>query len=249
MVKTRIVPNYPALVIDGERKSLVLTDLHIGFENEFGRKKIVLGKNKSISETVETVNKIIKLESPDTLILLGDIKSSVQNITSNEWNDVPYFFKNIEQNLETILVPGNHDANIDKLITENVSLTSTNGIVIDDILLTHGHAMPTSNFSHVSKIVMGHIHPVFFDSDSLLNGQRIWITMKLQKEQIFSESNGMIDVTVVPSFNKFFYSTQKKSYKKSISPIIHKINHVISAQILTLDGTIIGDESLVSKLI
>ena len=73
--------------------------------------------------------------------------------------------------------------------------------------------------------------------------------MQLQKEQIFYESNGIIEVTIVPSFNKFFYSTQKKLYKKSISPIIHKINHVISARILTLDGTIIGDESLVFKLI
>ena len=249
MVKIRIVPHRPALVIEGKKKSLVMTDLHIGFENELGRKKIIVGRNSTVSQTTDEVNKIIKLEDPDSLILLGDIKSSIQNISNNEWNDVPYFFKNIEQNLETILVPGNHDANIDKLITENVSLTSANGIIIDDILLTHGHAMPTPNFSHVSKIVMGHIHPVFFESDSLLNGQRIWITMKLQKEQIFSESNGMIDVTVVPSFNKFFYSTQKKSYKKSISPIIHKINHVISARILTLDGTIIGDESLVSKLI
>ena len=249
MVKTRIVPEYPAFVIEGERKSLVLTDLHIGFENEFGRKKIVLGKNKTILETVDVVNKIIKLESPDTLILLGDIKSSIQNISTNEWDDVPYFFKNIEQNLETILVPGNHDGNIDKLITNNVSLTSPNGVVIDDVLLTHGHAMPTSNFSYVSKIVMGHVHPVFFETDSLLNGQRVWITMKIQKEQIFSHSNGVIEITIVPSFNKFFYSSQKKFYKKSISPIIHKINDVISARILTLDGTIIGDESLVFKLI
>ena len=249
MVKTRIVPEYPAFVIEGERKSLVLTDLHIGFENEFGRKKIVLGKNKTILETVDVVNKIIKLESPDTLILLGDIKSSIQNISTNEWNDIPYFFKNIEQNLETILVPGNHDGNIDKLITNNVSLTSPNGVVIDDVLLTHGHAMPTSNFSYVSKIVMGHVHPVFFETDSLLNGQRVWITMKIQKEQIFSNSNGVIEITIVPSFNKFFYSSQKKFYKKSISPIIHKINDVISARILTLDGTIIGDESLVFKLI
>ncbi len=96
---------------------------------------------------------------------------------------------------------------------------------------------------------MGHVHPVFFETDSLLNGQRVWITMKIQKEQIFSHSNGVIEITIVPSFNKFFYSTQKKFYKKSISPIIHKINDVISARILTLDGTIIGDESLVFKLI
>ena len=38
MVKIRIVPQSPALVIEGEKKSLVITDLHIGFESELGRK-------------------------------------------------------------------------------------------------------------------------------------------------------------------------------------------------------------------
>jgi len=226
-----------------------MTDLHIGFENELGRKKIIVGRNSTVSQTTDEVNKIIKLENPDSLILLGDIKSSIQNISNNEWNDVPYFFKNIIHDLEIILVPGNHDGNIEKLIPENVSLTSPNGVIIDDVLLTHGHAMPKSNFSGVSKIIMGHVHPVFFDSDSVLNGKRVWVTMKVLKEKIFTESDGMIEITIMPSFNKFFYSTQKKFYKKSISPIIHKIDDVISARILTLDGSIIGDESSVFNLI
>jgi len=243
------VPHRPALVIEGKKKSLVMTDLHIGFENELGRKKIIVGRNSTVSQTTDEVNKIIKLENPDSLILLGDIKSSIQNISNNEWNDVPYFFKNIIHDLEIILVPGNHDGNIEKLIPENVSLTSPNGVIIDDVLLTHGHAMPKSNFSGVSKIIMGHVHPVFFDSDSVLNGKRVWVTMKVLKEKIFTESDGMIEITIMPSFNKFFYSTQKKFYKKSISPIIHKIDDVISARILTLDGSIIGDESSVFNLI
>jgi len=243
------VPHRPALVIEGKKKSLVMTDLHIGFENELGRKKIIVGRNSTVSQTTDEVNKIIKLENPDSLILLGDIKSSIQNISNNEWNDVPYFFKNIIHDLEIILVPGNHDGNIEKLIPENVSLTSPNGVIIDDVLLTHGHAMPKSNFSVVSKIIMGHVHPVFFDSDSVLNGKRVWVTMKVSKEKIFAESDGMIEITIMPSFNKFFYSTQKKFYKKSISPIIHKIDDVISARILTLDGSIIGDESSVFNLI
>jgi len=249
MVKIRIVPQTPALVIDGEKKSLVITDLHIGFESELGRKKIIVGRNSTVSQTTNEVNKIIKLENPDSLILLGDIKSNVQNITNNEWNDVPYFFKNINQDLETILVPGNHDGNIEKLIPKNITITSPNGIIIDDILLTHGHAMPKSNFSNISKIIMGHIHPVFFDDDSLLNGERVWITMKLLKEKIFPRSNGIIEIIIIPSFNKFFYSKQKKFYKKSISPIINKIDDVASARVLTLDGTIIGDESTVFNLI
>jgi len=249
MVKIRIMPQTPALVIEGEKKSIVITDLHIGFESELGRKKIIVGKNTTVSQTTNEVNKIIKLERPDSLILLGDIKSNVQNITNNEWNDVPYFFKNINQDLETILIPGNHDGNIEKLIPKNITVTSPNGIVIDDILLTHGHAMPKSNFSNISKIIMGHIHPVFFDEDSLLNGERVWITMKLLKEKIFPGSNGIVEITIIPSFNKFFYSKQKKFYRKSISPIIHKIDDVISARVLTLDGTIIGDESAVFNLI
>jgi len=249
MVKIRIVPQNPALVIEGEKKSLVITDLHIGFESELGRRKIIVGKNTTISQTTNEVNEIIEKENPDSLILLGDIKSNVQNITNNEWNDVPYFFKNINQNLETILVPGNHDGNIEKLIPKNITLTSPNGIIIDDVLLTHGHAMPKSNFSNITKIIMGHIHPVFFDSDSLLNGERVWITMKLLKEKIFPQSSGTIEITIIPSFNKFFYSKQKKFYRKSISPIIHKIDDIISARVLTLDGTIIGDESAVFNLI
>ena len=60
MVKIRIVPQNPALVIGNEKKSLVITDLHIGFENEFGRKKIVVGKNSTVSQTTEQINKIIK---------------------------------------------------------------------------------------------------------------------------------------------------------------------------------------------
>ena len=249
MVKIRIVPQNPALVIEGEKKSLVITDLHIGFESELGRRKIIVGKNTTISQTTNEVNEIIEKENPDSLILLGDIKSNVQNITNNEWSDVPYFFKNINQNLETILVPGNHDGNIEKLIPKNITLTSPNGIIIDDVLLTHGHAMPKSNFSNITKIVMGHIHPVFFDGDSLLNGERVWITMKLLKEKIFPQSSGTIEITIIPSFNKFFYSKQKKFYRKSISPIIHKIDDIISARVLTLDGTIIGDESAVFNLI
>jgi len=41
----------------------------------------------------------------------------------------------------------------------------------------------------------------------------------------------------------------KKHYKKSISPIIEKIKEISSAKILTLDGSIIGDESLIRLVI
>jgi metallophosphoesterase superfamily enzyme len=90
---------------------------------------------------------------------------------------------------------------------------------------------------------------VFFDEDSILNGQRVWVSIRTKKENIFSSESGEIEIIIVPSFNRYFYATKKKTYKKSISPIIEKIKGDLSAKIVTLDGTIIGDESLLTQVI
>jgi uncharacterized protein len=249
MVETKIVPSQPALILDGKKRNLVVSDLHIGFESSLVTNKIFIGKNTTILETINAIENIIDLENADSLILLGDVKSSIKSITKSEWEDVPKFFKKIMDKVDIILIPGNHDANIQKLVPEGVSLISSTGVVIENILLTHGHTMPSENFSHVDKIIMGHVHPVFFQEDSVLNGQRVWISIKTKKQNIFPSNSGEIEIIVVPSFNKYFYATHKKQYKKSISPILEKIKTFSSARIVTLDGTIIGDESIINQII
>jgi len=158
------------------------------------------------------------------------------------------FFENITKLIDTILVPGNHDANIEKLIPNQITLAGSKGIIIDDILLTHGHTMPTENFSQINTIVMGHIHPVIFEKESLINGERVWVSIICDKQKIFHSKSGELELIILPSFNKYFYATQKKFYKKSISPIIEKMD-VMQAKILRLDGTIIGNEQLLSAVI
>ena len=248
MVSTRIIDSEPAIILDGDKKNLVISDLHIGFEHKFSSNKITIGNNSSINEIILNIKKIIKNENPDTLILLGDVKSSIQNITKTEWRDIPYFFEEIKNSLEVILIPGNHDANIERLIPNDVTLISSKGMIINDVLLTHGHTMPSENFSEVNKIIMGHVHPVFFQEKSIINGERVWVTMKCNKEKIFPSKTGKLEIIIIPTFNKHFYTTHKKFYKKSISPILDR-REVLEAKILTLDGTIIGNESLLSNII
>jgi len=249
VVKTKIVPSKPALILEGQKKSLVITDLHIGFESNFIANDIFVGKNTTIQETISEIESIIDETKPDSLILLGDVKSSIKSISKNEWDEVPLFFKKMNDRVDTVLIPGNHDANISKLVPDETTLVSPKGMVIENVLLTHGHTMPTENYSHVDKIIMGHVHPVFFQEDSVLNGQRVWISMKTEKQKIFPSTSGEIEITVIPSFNRYFYATHKKYYKKSISPIIEKIKNVESAKIVTLDGTIIGNESMVENVL
>ena len=249
MLQTRIVPSKPVLVLEGEKKSLIVTDIHIGFESSMASNEIFIGKNSTIKESIQELSEIIDSENPDSVILLGDIKSSIKNITRSEWDEVPLFFKKIREKCDVVLIPGNHDANIQKLIPDNISMISSTGMVEENILLTHGHTMPSENFSHVDKIIMGHIHPVFFQDDSVMNGQRVWVSIKTEKENIFPNKTGEIEITIIPSFNRYFYATHRKQYKKSISPIISKIKEISKAKIITLDGTIIGDESIIEQVI
>ncbi len=249
MLQERIVAGKPALVIEGEKKYLVITDLHIGFESSLASNEIFLGKNTTVNETLEELSEIIESEKPDSVVLLGDVKSSIKSISKTEWNDVPLFFEKMKEKSNIILIPGNHDANIARLVPDGVSMISTTGMVEGDILFTHGHRMPSENFSHVNKIIMGHVHPVFFQEDSIVNGQRVWISIKTDKGNIFPSESGEIEITIVPSFNKYFYATNKKKYKKSISPIIEKIKQASSARIVTLDGTIIGDENILDQVL
>ena len=248
MVQAKIVPGYPALMIEGTKKSLVITDLHLGFESNLSLNNVFLGKNKTVIEITKENEKIIKKTKPDSLILLGDVKSGIKSITKTEWETVPIFFERINKLIDIILVPGNHDANIEKLIPNGITLASSKGIIIDDILLTHGHTMPSENFSQVNTIVMGHVHPVFFQEDSLINGERVWVSIKCKKQKIFSSKSGELEIIILPSFNRYFYTTRKKFYKKSIAPILEKMD-VQQAKIVTLDGTIIGNESLLSAVI
>ena len=248
MVLTRLVQSKPALILEDRKRYLVVTDLHIGFESKFMANDIHVDPKDTIAETVKELDTIIQMQRPDCLILLGDIKSGVESISKVEWNAVPLFFE-IGKKIETIVIPGNHDANIQKLAPQWITVSSPSGLVIGDALLTHGHVMPSENLSHVSKIIMGHVHPVYFQEGSVLDGQRVWVSILANKSQIFTSSQGYIEVTVMPSFNRYFYATHKKNHKRSISPIIEALKELKSAKIATLDGSIIGNESMIPKVL
>ena len=248
MVKTRIVPSQPALVLEDTQRFLVVTDLHIGFEIGMISNDINVKPESIIEEIHLALDTLIKSEKPDNLVLLGDIKSGIDSISKIEWQMVPMFFE-IGKKINTIVIPGNHDGNLSHLVPEYITMTGPSGLVIGDTLLTHGHVMPSENFSQVNKIVMGHLHPVYFQEGSVLDGQRLWVSIKTEKRNIFPSSKGDLEIIVMPSFNKYFYATHKRYHKKSISPILERIKENNSAKIVTLDGSIIGDESILKNII
>jgi uncharacterized protein len=247
MVKTRIIPKQPALILEEEQRHLVITDLHIGFESNLISNDIFVEPEELIREMREGIQNLIQSQKADRLVILGDIKSGIDTISKIEWIAVPLFFE-IGKDIKTVVIPGNHDGNLQKLLPDYITYTSSSGMVIQDTLLTHGHTMPSENLSYVSKIIMGHAHPVYFQEGSVLDGQRVWVSIKTQKSQVFPSAKGDLEILVLPSFNKYLYASQKR-YKKSSSPILKSIKDYQSANIVTLDGSIIGNESMIANVL
>ena len=195
---------------------------------------------------------LAKREGVSGIILLGDIKHRVGAITKQEWDDIPFFLKSLAAISQVYLVPGNHDGNIRHLVPQEVSMTGSKGMVIGDTLFVHGHAMPSELRSHVHRIVMGHIHPVFLKTGSVIYGERVWIHIKAKKEALFSEP-GLVDIVVVPSFNQYLYASGSKSYRKSISPIISRLmsspENIQDCIAAALDGSIVGDSEVLQSIV
>jgi metallophosphoesterase superfamily enzyme len=129
---------------------------------------------------------------------------------------------------------------------------SVKGMVMEETLLAHGHTMPSSARASIKRIVMGHIHPVFSRCNSVINGRRIWLYLKVKREIIFPGTVGTLDIIIVPSFNKDVPMIHKR-YAKSISPIINRAlqhNAIEQAMAVTLDGSIVADDrNVVARLL
>ncbi|HET6799282.1 MAG TPA: metallophosphoesterase [Nitrososphaeraceae archaeon] len=255
MVSISPIHSKAALLIDEDtkkRRYMVISDLHIGFESHIYTRGITFDEMIFFDEMIRELSDLIKSNKVQALILLGDLKSTVGSISRQEWQKIPRFFKLLSEITDIYFVPGNHDSNIRFLTPENINVMSTKGMVLDDTLLVHGHTMPTTARSYIKKIVMGHIHPVFLRHNSVINGQRVWIYLKIVKEAIFPGSQGTLDLIILPAYNRYLYAINERRYTKSISPIIDKAiksNAVQQALVVSLDGSIVGGIETLLKII
>ncbi|GIU72118.1 MAG: phosphoesterase [Candidatus Nitrosocaldaceae archaeon] len=235
---------YPALLLyDDNERYVIISDLHIGFEEQYTKKGITIDDNY-IYDMVEELKIINNTVKPNEFILLGDIKDSIAKINKNEWRLVPEFLECLKEVNDITIIPGNHDNNIDSLTPAGINITSPQGLVIDDTLLIHGHTIP--KYLNVKRIVMGHLHPKIVKEGSVLNGERVWIFVRIDKS-IFAE-NGVLDIIILPTFNKYLNSNRR--YDNTIAPLLKRVNEkILDCLIVTLDGSIVGNKDMLNHLI
>jgi len=130
-------------------RTLVLADLHIGFE---------LSRGLRIRTRFEhALARFIAEEDPDLLIILGDVKEPL-GLPFGLKKILMEFFSELK-GIPTVITKGNHDGRIEEAVKPFRNVEVVQYFVLDDMLFLHGHTqLPKGEFA---EIYLGHIHPAY----------------------------------------------------------------------------------------
>jgi len=258
---TLLLPHPAALIKTGRAKTLVIADPHLGWEMALRDKGIHVP-----SQTPKLLQKLTALLSkhkPDMLLILGDVKYTVTKTASGEWHDIPDFFTQLKEYVNDVaIVRGNHDANLEPLLPENIKLLPASGTVIGDIGLFHGHKWPSPTLLKCKTLIMGHLHPVvvFRDLVGFKITRQVWVKAKcnttqlsktlLQKQRMKIEGTPeetvkkhydfkprTVQIFIMPSFNDFLGGrpiNETKPRKEGQTPTM--IGPVLRSEAVDLDN-------------
>jgi len=257
-----LLPQPAALIKTGKTKTLVIADPHLGWEMALRDKGIHVP-----SQTPKLLQKLVTMLSkykPDALLILGDVKYTVVTTEPGEWHDIPAFFIDLKNYVRDIaIVRGNHDANLEPLLPENIKLLPAAGTIVGDVGLFHGHKWPSPMLLKCKTLIMGHLHPVvvFRDPAGFKITRQVWVKAKcdttqlsktlLQKQRIKIEGTPeetvkkhynfkprTVQIFIMPSFNDFLGGrpiNETKPRKKGQTPTM--IGPVLRSEAVDLDNS------------
>ncbi len=255
----RLVEGWPALLLEKPTRTLVVSDVHFGFEAELAEKGV---KVPSQSHRLrELFMEIIDATGAGRLIILGDLKHQVPLSSWIEWREMPRVIEEIRGlGLEVYLVPGNHDGGIESMLGGMIHYLPSRGALIEAeqrIYLLHGHTWPTAEVLEADLIVMGHLHPmVGIRSDvGAVVKRRAWLLMRGDRRAL-AESLGAgtrrrkpINLIIMPAFNPILTGLTVNSLtpRDRLWPLMRsKAFDLGEAEAVMLDGVRLGKVSELS---
>lgn len=135
-----------------EKRTLIITDLHIGKSGHF-RKSGIAAPSTINAKNLERLGRLIQIHQPTTLLILGDLFHSKAN---REWLEFEEWLEDFRE-LDIRLVTGNHDL-LHQSFYESANISVHENFELDGFLFVHDP--DDLNEPDSSAIVVaGHIHP------------------------------------------------------------------------------------------
>lgn len=194
----------PALLVEGERV-VVAGDLHIGIEAKFEESKISFPR--ATAKMAQELVSICKANRSKSLVLLGDVKDSIGHVTLAEKSLIREFFSALE-GFEVRIARGNHDAYLDTMLAEmGFDVEVSKEVLLEDVALMHGNAMPSADAVKKGYIACGHGHIA-----ASVNGtdSKAWLVAEVGEgmHRHYEEYNGAIRLVNAPAFNRLIIGSR-----------------------------------------
>jgi putative SbcD/Mre11-related phosphoesterase len=267
---TPLIPYPAALIKTRKTTTLVIADLHIGWEIALSQKGIHVPTQTP--KLLQKLKHLMFTYKPEKLLILGDVKHTIATAQTGEWHDIPNFFDGLKRQTKKIsVIRGNHDGNLEPLLPENIKILPATGSIEGEVGLFHGHHWPSPALLKCKTLVMAHVHPIiaFRDPAGFRITRQVWVKMEcngtklaetlLQKNKIKIEKSvegtlrkhykikpATSQLFIMPSFNEFLGGRPLNKRKPSgttriIGPVLRsKAVNMENAEIYLLDGTFVG---------
>lgn len=245
----------PVLMVKGSTTALVIADIHLGIEWDLYRSGISIPSRMKYG--LGRILGLVKQESPDRIVLLGDLKHNVPQTSWQEKDEIPYFLDALAEHASIDIFPGNHDGGIEHLVPKrsDIRIHPIRGAIIDEVGYFHGHAWPDPALLKVRHIVTAHNHPCvrFTDSLGYSMTEQCWIRTRLNMailteqfrdmELLDRKGKDIPELIVVPAFNELCggVAFNGSIQKELLGPMFTSgAVDTDNAEVYLLDGTHLG---------
>jgi putative SbcD/Mre11-related phosphoesterase len=235
--------NYPSFYIPKE-KAIIIADLHLGIEHEIFNSGIKIPSQ--VDRLEKRIDELIRLTRAKHLIILGDVKHQVPNISWQEYKEIPKFFEHFSK-IKVSVVKGNHDGNIERLTPKEVDIYEPSGFKIDKFLLTHGQAWPDKNDMDAEYLIMGHVHPcIEFFTEGFRSTEPCWLKCEIDNKKLFEKfkiKTKLKQGIIMPAFNHLIGGMAFNSKEfEPLGPLLsNKVLKWKESEVYLLDGTFLGN--------
>jgi putative SbcD/Mre11-related phosphoesterase len=207
---------YNAQIVDLSLKIddyLVISDLHLGYEEALNSQGIMLPKFQ-YPLIIERLQEIISKNPTENIIINGDLKHEFGIISRQEWSETQNFIEFVKAKFqEIVLIKGNHDP-LTPVIARKNGLEFHERFSIGDFTVMHGDLIPYDwKKIREETIIIGHEHPT------------VGIRSYERVEKIKCFLKGSYDnknLIVMPSFN-FVTEGSDILNEKPLSPFLAHI--------------------------
>jgi putative SbcD/Mre11-related phosphoesterase len=241
------IPNESVLFCEN-KELLIIADLHIGIEKELREQ----GLNPPL-QTPKLIENIISLcveYKPKDIILLGDVKHNIPISTFRERKDVKELLELLTKYGKIHILPGNHDGNISRYSSDKIIIHRSDGFIIEETGLLHGHCWPRTELINCKSIIIGHTHPTVMLKDRLgyKTYEPCWLQGSCFIEKIYEKykKKNNPNIIIMPAFNKLCGGLAVNC-EGIMGPFSNIIN-VDESKLFLLDGTFLGKVKEIKKI-